>query len=443
MIKIRQLILFFGDLILIYLALFLTIIIGFGAKLNWQIVQQHFFAFSILYLFWFSLLYILGLYELNLIQPKIELLTKIVQFFLISLMISLVFFYLIPLFNITPKTNLLINSVFFNSFIFGWRRIFYYFFSSRFVRNLAFLGQNELVNSLIKEINLRPQFGYRFVKFLEPQKSLLAQLKNESIDNLIITENFKTQKKLIQKLYQCLPLRITLWDVSQAYEKIFFKIPLEILDENWFLKNLREDEKKIYEKIKRISEFIFAFLILFLTIPVWLLISLLIKLEDRGSIFYTQKRMGKDGKEFLTWKFRSMKPGAEKKLGSQGSQEENYRLTNIGKFLRRTHLDELPQLLNVLKGDISLIGPRPEKLEFAKTLERKIPHYRLRQIVKPGLTGWAQIKFRYAYSVKDFQEKFQYDLYYIKNRSLFLDLGIFLKTLLFFFKRNELTPRQN
>ncbi len=434
MTKIRQLILFFGDLILVYLALTLTVIIGFGNKLNWRIFQEHFFAFSILYFFWFILLYILGLYELNLIQPKIELLTRIGQFFLVSLAISLIFFYLIPVFKITPKTNLLINAAFFNSFIFGWRRIFYHFFSSHFLQNLAFWGRNKIIDVLVKEIELQPQLGYRFVKFLEPQKSLLTQLKNEKVDSLIITEDLKDQKELIQKLYQCLPLRITIWDTSQAYEKIFLKIPLDGLNESWFLRNFKEDEKKIYEKIKRTGDIVFAFLILLLSFLFGLLISVLIKLEDRGPIFYKQKRIGKDGKIFLAWKFRSMRPGAEKKLGIQ---KENHRLTKIGKFIRRTHLDELPQLFNILKGDISLVGPRPEKLEFSRTLERKIPHYRLRHIIKPGLTGWAQIKFRYAYSISDFQEKFQYDLYYIKNRSLFLDLGILLKTLLFFFKNND------
>jgi len=433
MIKTRQLILFLGDLVLVYLALILTVIIGFGKELSWLIFQQHFFAFSILYFFWFILLYILGLYDLNLIHPKITLLTRIGQFFFVSLIIGLIFFYLIPLFKITPKTNLLINGIFFNIFIFGWRRIFYHFFSSRLLQNLAFLKQNKLVDNLIKEIESQPQLGYRFIKILDPKKSLISQLKNEKINNLIIIEDFGGQKKLIQKLYKCLPLGITLWDINQAYEKIFFKIPLETLDEIWFLRNLKEDEKRIYEKIKRMGDIIFAFLILILTLPFWLIISLLIKLEDGGEIFYKQKRVGKDGRVFWAWKFRSMQGGPEKQLDEK-REAEDHRLTKIGSFLRRTHLDELPQLFNILKGDISLVGPRPEKLEFVKILEKKIPHYHLRYIIKPGLTGWAQIKFRYASSIKEFQEKFQYDLYYIKNRSLFLDLGILLKTLIFFFK---------
>lgn len=433
MIKIRQLILFFGDLVLIYLTLILTVIIGFGKELNWLIFQQHFFAFSILYFFWFILLYILGLYDLNLIHPKITLLARISQFFFISLIIGLIFFYLIPIFKITPKTNLLINAIFFNVFVFSWRRIFYHFFSSHLLQGLVFFKKNKLVDNLIKEIESQPQLGYRFIKILHPKKSLISQLKNEKINNLVIIEDFENQKGLIQKLYKCLPLGITIWDINQAYEKIFFKIPSETLDEIWFLRNLKEDEKRIYEKIKRIGDVVFASLILILSFPLWLIISLLIKLEDRGIIFYKQERRGKDGKIFWAWKFRSMQAGTEKQLDEE-IKAENHRLTKIGCFLRKTHLDELPQLFNILKGDISLVGPRPEKLEFVKILEKKIPHYRLRHIIKPGLTGWAQIKFRYTSTIKEFQEKFQYDLYYIKNRSLFLDLGILLKTFIFFFR---------
>lgn len=130
-----------------------------------------------------------------------------------------------------------------------------------------------------------------------------------------------------------------------------------------------------------------------------------------------------------------MRPEAEKTTGPLWAKEKDERATKIGEFLRKTHLDELPQMINVIKGNISLAGPRPERPEFVRQLEKEIPHYHLRHIIKPGFTGWAQIKFRYGRSVMDSQEKFQYDLYYLKNRSLFLDLGILLKTFQLFFKK--------
>lgn len=439
--KIRQGVLVFGDIILAYLTLLLATLIGFWGNFNWQIFQQHLLPFSFLYLFWFILFYIFGLYDLNLIKPKIDLLIKIGQAILTCFIFGIIFFYLIPFFNITPKTNLLINLIIFGIFVFIWRRIFYQIFSSYLIQNIAFLGKNSLADNLIKEIQSHPQLGYKFIKFLDPQKSLFNQLKDKKIDNLIISQDLFAKKKLSQELYKCLPLGINIMDISQVYEKIFYKIPIDLLNENWFLTNLEESEKRIYDKIKRILDIIFASLMLCLTLPFWGLLAILIKLEDNGPVFYNGKRIGKDKKIFRIWKFRSMKTNAEdaEKMGKVIlHKKQDPRETKIGKlFLRKTHLDELPQLINILKGDISLIGPRPEKLEFAKKIEKKIPHYHLRYLLKPGLTGWAQIKFRYAYSILDFYEKFKYDLYYIKNRSFFLDLGILLKTFQHLFKKED------
>ena len=132
-----------------------------------------------------------------------------------------------------------------------------------------------------------------------------------------------------------------------------------------------------------------------------------------------------------------MQKGAESKTGPVWAEMQDERATKIGRFLRRTHLDELPQIINVLKGDLALVGPRPERPEFVEQLEKEIPHYHTRHLIKPGVTGWAQIKFRYGRSVMDSQEKFQYDLYYLKKRGLFLDIGILLKTFQLFFKKEQ------
>jgi len=158
------------------------------------------------------------------------------------------------------------------------------------------------------------------------------------------------------------------------------------------------------------------------------LIGALIKLNSAGPIFYRQKRVGKNGKIFEIAKFRSMFKDAEKN-GAQWANEKDERITGMGKILRKTRIDELPQLWNVLKGEMSFIGPRPERPEFVEELQKQIPHYVMRHLVKPGLSGWAQIKFPYGASVEDAMEKLQYDLYYIKNRSFVLDLAITARTI--------------
>jgi len=432
--KLRSIVLISGDIAIAYIALLLTCYFGFWGNFRWETFYEHLAPFSLLYFFWFILFYIFGLYDLNLIRPKFEFLVRAGQCFLVCLLLGTSFFYLIPLFDITPKTNLVINILIFGVLFLIWRRIFYYLFSSFYLQNVAFLGKNSLAKKLAKEIDTQPQFGYKFVKFLNLKNNILSQIKRGKIETLIIAQNLSGSSKLTQGLYKCLPLRINFMDLAQAYEILLHKIPIDFVSQAWFLKNLSEGEKKIYDKSKRFVDIILVSLIIIITSPLWLIFAILIKLEDKGPIFYQQKRVGKDRKEFWLAKFRSMKVDAEKGK-AKWAEKDDSRITRIGRFLRNIHLDELPQMFNVLKGNISLVGPRPERPEFVKKLEKEIPHYHLRHIIRPGFTGWAQIKFRYGRTIEDSHEKFQYDLYYIKNRSLFLDLGTLLKTFQLFFKR--------
>jgi exopolysaccharide biosynthesis polyprenyl glycosylphosphotransferase len=297
-------------------------------------------------------------------------------------------------------------------------------------------GYNQEVARLVQTLAKNPQLGYKVIKTIrQVQKiDLLEAIKKLEIDTLVLGQNFSSEKKIEKKIYPCLSLQITIWDLAKAYELIFQKIPLNFIDQAWLLENLSEGRKRLYDKTKRLLDIAFASFFLALTLPFWLLISLVIKLEDWGPIFYRQERIGKNNRVFILWKFRSMKKGAEAKR-AVWAKEKDPRTTKTGKILRKTHLDELPQLINILRGDISFVGPRPERPEFVKRLEQKIPYYHLRHIIKPGFTGWAQIKFRYARSIMDSFEKFQYDLYYIKNRSLLLDLITLSKTFYLLFKK--------
>jgi len=432
--KLRQIVLITGDIVLVYFALLLTCYFGFWGNFRWEIFQEHFLPFSLLYFCWFILFYIFGLYDLNLIRPKLEFLVRAGQCFFACLLLGTSFFYLLPLFEISPKTNLVINILILGGLFLIWRRLFYQLFSSLYLQNVAFLGKNSLSQKLVREIENQPQLGYRFVKFLNLKNNIFSQVKRGKIETLILAQNIKSPSKLTPELYKCLPLRINFMDLAQAYEVLLHKIPIDFVSQTWFLENLSEGEKKVHDKLKRFVDIILVSLIIIITSPLWLIFAILIKLEDNGPVFYRQKRIGKDRKEFWLAKFRSMKIDAEKGK-AKWAEKDDPRITKIGGFLRNIHLDELPQMLNVLKGDISLSGPRPERPEFVKKLEKEIPHYHLRHIIRPGFTGWAQIKFRYGRTVEDSHEKFQYDLYYIKNRSLFLDLGILLKTFQLFFTK--------
>lgn len=430
----RKSFLFLGDVACLYLSFLGTIFFGFWGDFRWYWISLHLIPFSILYFFWLVVFYVFGLYDLRTIKAGPFLYTKISGAILACFGIGIAFFYLIPLFGITPKTNLVLNIVIFSVFFFAWRKIFSLLFSSRFLNRVTIIGDFLQVQELAKEIELRPYLGYKLI-VLDQNQDLLSQVQENKIDTIIVPSDIKDNSSLIENLYQCLPARVNFLDWMKAYEMVCNKVPVSFITQSWFLKNLREGEKAFYDKIKRVIDIVLASATLIATSFFWPLIALLIKLGDQGPVIYRQKRIGKDRKPFFLLKFRSMKADAENKTGPVWADKEDPRVTKVGRLLRKTHFDELPQMINVLKGDISLVGPRPERPEFVESLEKEIPHYHVRHLIKPGFTGWAQIKFRYGRSVMDSQEKFQYDLYYLKNRSFILDLGIILKTLQLFLRK--------
>jgi len=430
----RKLLLLTGDILLLYLSLFLTLFLRSWGQPNWITFKEHLLPFTILYFIWLIVFYIFGFYDLYLSRKTFSLVGRVLAALAFCLILGTVFFYFIPLFGITPKTNLLLNIFISGFLIIAWRKIFYSLFSLRFQVKTAVLGENPQSKEFVELIRINPQLGYKFVGFLSREENIPEKIREKQIDTLILAENFGADSPLAQILYQCVPFKLNFLDLADAYEIIAEKIPISFINQIWFLKNIRERRKNFYEIAKRIIEIFLASFFLILTLPLWLIIALLIYLEDKGPIFYKQKRIGKDRKPFLLIKFRTMKPDAET-AGPIWASPNDQRMTKIGRLLRRTHLDELPQLINILKGDISLVGPRPERPEFVEQLEKEIPHYHLRHIIKPGFTGWAQIKFRYARSITDSFEKFQYDLYYLKNRSLFLDFKILLQTLQLLFRK--------
>lgn len=230
-------------------------------------------------------------------------------------------------------------------------------------------------------------------------------------------------------------------DVAEMIERLEFRIPIDyIRSESRFLdmRGFALANTLTAGKIKRVFDLVVAGILFVIGLPLWPLIALLIKIESRGPVFYRQWRVGKSGTEFLLYKFRSMVENAED-ASPVWAKENDRRVTRAGRILRAMHLDELPQLWNVIRGEMSLVGPRPERPEFVAGLKREIPFYDLRHFVKPGLTGWAQINYPYAASTKDSKEKLEYDLYYISKMRLVFDLKILIETLsgVFFGRRRK------
>jgi len=233
----------------------------------------------------------------------------------------------------------------------------------------------------------------------------------------------------VKKLYEAVSMGITIVNFSSFYEKLVEKIPLYVTGEEWFLENITEINKKAFEKIKKGLDIIMTILLAIPTLILFPLIAVLSKLESSDKILVRQNRIGKNGKIFTLIKFRTMYTVSEPDGKAKWTEKKDKRITRFGKILRKTSIDELPQIWNVLKGDMSFIGPRPERPEFVEQLQKEIPHYGIRHLVKPGLSGWAQIKFPYGASMEDAKEKLRYDIYYVKNRSIILDLAIVAKTI--------------
>lgn len=219
-------------------------------------------------------------------------------------------------------------------------------------------------------------------------------------------------------------------DPIHFYEQHWQQVPVKLLSPEWFIlaQGFSVFRRRVSLKLKRLLDLLFVLMVFLISLPLSLLAMVLIFLEDRGPIFYSQLRVGRNEQVFRIFKFRSMVVQAESEGVAVWAVSRDPRVTRVGKWLRKTRIDELPQLWNVMVGDMSFVGPRPERPEFVAQLESQIPYYRFRHTVAPGLTGWAQISFPYGASIEDAREKLQYELFYIRNHSLWFDLRILLKT---------------
>jgi len=430
-------ILLLGDIVILYLSLWLTLLIRYGTNFDFQRWQQHFWPLTIIYLLWLIVFYIAGLYELTLARNNISFYSTLSRGLAINAGLAIAFFYFIPYFGITPKTNLFLNLVILTLLFSGWRQIYNYLLkSSALLNNVLIIGkddQNKEIRQISQIIRNNPQLGYRIIKKIKTKEiqtpfDLLEMASQKNIKTIITAIDPHQDSKLVQSLYQCLPLKISFSDLPSFYEKILGKVPISSIGQVWFLENLTESQKNFYEATKRIFDMLGSFVFGSVGLIFYPLIALVIKLDSRGPVFFTQRRISQDGQIFKVLKFRSMIEEAEKN-GAQWADQQDHRITRVGNFLRKTRLDELPQLWNIFIGQMSFIGPRPERIEFVQRLEKEIPYYQIRHIVKPGLTGWAQVNFHYGASVQDSIEKLQYELYYIKHRSLVLDLSIILRTI--------------
>ena len=271
--------------------------------------------------------------------------------------------------------------------------------------------------------------GGEAVPVLGDCQALRELIPQHGVSALILAITHEINGRTLQALMDCLELGVEIIPMPLLYEELTGKVPVEHIGDNWYVAMpiRHSGTGALYPLLKRLMDIVLASLGLFLLALATPFIALAIYLDSPGPIFYAQERVGKGGRIFKLYKFRSMRPDAEKE-GAVWAQENDPRVTRVGRILRKTHVDEFPQFLNILKGEMSAVGPRPERPEFVAELVEEIPFYRVRHAVKPGMAGWGLVKQGYGASKEDALLKLQYDLYYIKHQSLWLDLVILLKT---------------
>ncbi|MGI4718198.1 MAG: TIGR03013 family XrtA/PEP-CTERM system glycosyltransferase [Janthinobacterium lividum] len=259
--------------------------------------------------------------------------------------------------------------------------------------------------------------------------SLVSLARQYNVSEIVVSVQNRRGGFPIKELLDCKLQGIRVTDAATFFERETCQIRVDSLQPSWLVFGGGFDQSFVRTFMKRTFDLVCSTLILALTFPLMLLAALLVKMEDRGPVFYSQERVGKDGKTFFVHKFRSMRVDAEKAGKPQWAAQNDPRVTRFGNFMRKTRIDELPQILNVFKGEMSFVGPRPERPYFVEQLIEVVPYYNVRHSVKPGITGWAQVRYGYGSSAEDALQKLQYDLYYVKNNSLFLDVLILINTL--------------
>ncbi|MGG7035820.1 MAG: sugar transferase [Flavobacterium sp.] len=331
-----------------------------------------------------------------------------------------------------------------------WRIIYVKFFAShRFLKSAILVCDKSQLNQLVEGLgNVDPH--YRIVGFVDLnesesvdcEKSVIKEIKlnrlsdflaNNSISEIVVASG-KTEfitKNLYENLIQFLQSGVVIREYYQLYEELTQRIPVQYLSRDFHLyfPFSRSNQNRLYLISIRIFEIVLSIIgltIAFMFFPLLILGNLI---ANRGPVFYTQERVGQNGKIFNIYKYRTMVYNAEIQGGAVFAMVNDLRVTPFGKFMRKTRIDEFPQFFNILKGDMSFIGPRPERPVFTQIISEKMPFYETRHIIKPGLTGWAQVNYNYGTTLDDSLVKLQYDLYYIKYRNIFMDIDIMLKTL--------------
>jgi sugar transferase (PEP-CTERM system associated) len=389
-------------------------------------------------------LYYFDLYDLKVYRNNIELGIRLIQSLGASSILLSVLYYLFPLLLI-GRGIFFISLVFVGAVIIFWRMLYNRILKARHLdQKVIIVGTGPLAKNIAREIIDKMDSGFEIIGFITENPERIGEqlvnpsiigdqsqiydiVMNEKVARIIVALEERRGKFPEGQLLECKMKGIPIEEGIAFYEHLTGKLQVESLRPSFLIFSDGFKKSRFTMFVKRITGFILSLIGLTLLSPLILIFSLIIKIDSLGPVLYKQERVGKDGKTFNLYKFRSMVDNAEAN-GPVWAEQDDKRITRAGRWMRKWRVDELPQMFNVLLGNMSFVGPRPERPNFVQELRKEIPFYDQRHTVKPGITGWAQIKYRYGASREDAIEKLNYDLYYIKKMSTFFDLLIIFET---------------
>ena len=404
----------------------------------WKAAVAGFFCLAAFYLF--------DLYDFLVMHDRRELVLRLVQALGLAWIALAFSFYMFPALMLGRGISLITLPLALTLMVL-WRLSIHWFLGHpNFGERILIVGSGNLAVEVAREVLDRPDAGYRIAGFVGTDSELLGKslinprviglteqlediVKQENIDRIVVAMGERRGQLPTNKLLQLsLAGQVNIEEGASFYERLTGRVSLNMLRPSWLIFTGRGRQTKATELSRTIVHWLVALIGTILSLPIVLVTAVLIKLESRGPVFYKQERVGKNGRTFVLAKFRSMRTDAEQD-GPVWASKSDARTTRVGRIIRKIRVDEIPQFWNILKGEMSFVGPRPERPHFVAQLAEEIPFYEQRHLIAPGLTGWAQIKYPYGASIEDARQKLQYDLFYIKNQSLILDAIIMFETI--------------
>jgi sugar transferase (PEP-CTERM system associated) len=392
-------------------------------------------------------LYYNDLYDLNVTNTYQELIIRLMQALGASAIFLALVYFLFPI-CIIGRGIFIVSICFVVAFIVVWRVAYTHVLNNGlFNKRIILLGSGDLAKNIAKEIIGNRDCGYQVAAMVNGNETggacmidgpanicrngyegLCKNAKALDIDKIVVAIEERRSGFPIRQLLNCRVDGIEVIEGTSFYEMLTGKLIVEKINPSWLIFSEGFRKSWLRKILKRTGDLILSVIMLALLAPVLLTVAILIKLDSKGPVFFSQERVGENRKPYMVHKFRSMVQDAEKTSGPVWAQADDCRVTRVGHFIRKWRIDELPQLFNVIKGEMSFVGPRPEREFFVRELEEAIPYYGERFSVKPGVTGWAQVSYPYGASVEDAKEKLNYDLFYIKNMSILMDLMVVMRT---------------